>query len=259
MKYFKLFINFFFFSLMQQTEYRIDFLMGILQGVGWFVVGIIGIQVMFDQTNIIAGWNKNEIIIMYCIFRLTSELWWFLFSLNLREITNHIREGTFDYILVKPISTQFISSFRNILIFAIPNLLLSTVLIIYFSKDIEISAVKILVGILLILNGLGMLYSLMLMLATISFWTTRLQAFWEIYGILTEGARYPTSFYKQPLNFIFTFIIPLAIIFTLPAQYLTDSVNIFHVLGAFGLGILFFYISHKFFYYGIKRYNSASS
>lgn len=261
MRYLRLFINFFSFSVIQQTEHRIDFLMSLIQSFGWLVVGVVTINVMFIQTDSIAGWSKNEMLVMYSIFRVVSELWWFFFSLNLRALTEYVREGTLDYILLKPIPTQFIISFRNILIFSLPTLVLSIMLVIYFiyHAGIKIDGSKILIASLLIINSLVMIYSLMLMIATLSFWTTKLQAFWEVYGIFMEGARYPISLYKQPLNFIFTFIIPLALMFSLPTQFIVGRESWASVSIAFLSGIVFLLISHKFFYYGIKRYNSASS
>jgi len=75
--------------------------------------------------------------------------------------------------------------------------------------------------------------------------------------MLTEGARYPVGFYKEPLHFIFIFIIPLAVIFTFPVQFLVKGLAWEFVLLSFLIGALLFFLSHKFFYFGVKHYNSA--
>lgn len=260
-RYFRLFFYFFRFSLMERLEYRLDFFLNIARSIGWIFVAIIGFTVIFQNTPVLAGWNKYQALTLYGVFLCINELWYMLFFLNLTRVPYNIQSGQFDYILLLPISTQFLVSLRQVLVFTFPNAVLSLFVIGHYSS-LAVEHIPISTYIMtafLVLNGLIILYSIMFIAVTTSFWIIRLKAFWEFYGLITEGARYPVDIFKDPLHFIFVFIIPLALIFTFPAQLLVRGLSPFLVLTSFIVGIGIFVLAHKFFYFGIRHYNSASS
>lgn len=260
-KYLRLFKAFFVYSLQGKLEYRFDFFINVLRSVGWLFVGVFSFQVLFSQTAIIGGWTKAEAMSLFGIFVIITQLWYIFLAPNLLNFSDMIRTGEFDFLLMKPISTQFIVSLKEVYIYSFSNLLLGIGIVIYYGSQVAkvFDPVTIFVTILLIFNGLVVLYSIMLALVTLSFWIINFSSFWHVYEVLTEGARYPVTFFKNPLRFLFTFIIPLSIIFTIPAQYLVKDTDWWIIMIAFLVGVLCFYLSSKFFYFGIRHYNSASS
>jgi ABC-2 type transport system permease protein len=242
-------------------EYRFDFVANVLRGLGWIIVSLISFSVIFAQSPTISGWNKHEAFVLFGMYVCLNEMWWMFFSLNLQEIPKKIQSGQLDYELLLPISFQFLTSLRQFLPYSLPNLLVGIGIVIqnmYYSGH-SISIVQFFLTILLVINALIILYSVMLALVTISFWIIQFSSFWDLYGVLTEGARYPVNFYKEPLHFIFLFVIPLGIIFTFPAQFLAKGLSWELVVVSFVVGIVASILSHKFFYFGVRNYNSASS
>ncbi len=260
-RYITLYLAFIKFSVSSRLEYRLDFIANALRSLGWFFVAIISFNVLFQQTNTIAGWDKNEALTLFGIFMCINEWWYTLFFMNLTRIPEYVQKGDFDSLLLKPISTQFIATMKFFMIFTLPNALLSFFVILYYSSIVskKISLGDYILTAFLTFNGLMILYSIMLFFVTLSFWIVRLKAFWEIYGVLTEGARYPVDLFKNPLRFVFIYIIPLAVIFTFPAQNLVKTLSPVYLISSFIIGMIFFWVSHKFFYLGIRHYNSASS
>lgn len=259
-KYIRLYYYLFYYSLLSRLEYRMDFIANIIRSLSSILVGLIGFTVIFQNTHYLGGWSKEEALVLFGIFVLINELWYIFFFLNLIRLPTYIQKGELDGLLLKPVSIQFIVSFRYALVFALPNIFIAIFMIWYFSQVIgQISLMKYVITGLFIFNGVVLLYSMTLMLVTISFWTVRLKAFWEFYRAITEGARYPVDIFKGGLKLFFTFIIPIAVIFTFPAQYLVRDLPISTILITFLIGVIFLFLSHKFFYYGLKHYNSASS
>lgn len=260
-KYLRLFYHLFYYSLQSRLEYRMDFVANVIRSLTTILVGYIGFSVIFDNTSYLAGWSKNEALVLFGIFLFINELWRVLFFLNLGMLPSYIQKGDLDGLLLKPISVQFLISLRHSLVFAIPNVIISVFVIGYYSSKITpaIEAFKYIGMGVLMLNGLLLLYSITLLFVSISFWTVRLQAFFDFYQSIIEGARYPVDIFSGILRIFFTFILPIAIIFTFPAQYLVKDLSIIAILVSITMGIFFLILSHKFFYYGIKRYNSASS
>ena len=260
-KYIRLMSAFITYSLQGKLEYRFDFFINILRSVGWLFVGIFSFQVLFAQSDVIGGWNKAEAMSLFGIFIVITHVWYMFLAPNLLGFSEMIRTGDFDFVLMKPVSTQFVISLKETYIYSVANLLLGVGIILYYSSQVarDVNLFTVLIAMLLIGNGLLILYSLMLAIVTLSFWIINFSSFWHVYEVFTEGARYPVSFFKNPLRFLFTFILPLSIMFTLPAEFLVKEVSWWIVLFAFLVGGVCFYLSSKFFYFGIRHYNSASS
>ncbi|MBI3576448.1 ABC-2 family transporter protein, partial [Candidatus Gottesmanbacteria bacterium] len=197
-------------------ENRFDFVLNIVRSTAWILIGILGFSILFGQANTIAGWNKHEALLLYGLFMFISELWYVLFFLNITRIPKYIQYGQFDYLLLLPVSLQFLVSLKEVLPFGLSNALFAMFIIVgqYAALGKSIGAGSLIVVALLVINGLVILYSIMFFIATLSFWFIRLHAIWEVYQTITEGARYPVDLFKDPLHFIFIFIIPLAVIFT---------------------------------------------
>lgn len=249
------------YSIINRLEYRFDFLLNTLQSFGWLLVSLLSLEVIFSRTPLVAGWSKSEVFTLYGIFMAINTLWVTLFSSNLPKLSKFIQQGDFDFILLKPVSSQFLISLKEITVSTIPSFIVSFFIIFHYarlgSKIIGVGTYMITAA--LMVNGLIVLYSLILLVTTLSFWVVRMHAFWEFYILVTEGARYPISFFRNPLRFIFTFIIPLLVIFTIPAQTLVKATSIETILISFMIGAVLFTLSNRFFYFGIKHYNSASS
>jgi len=260
-RYLTLYYHFFLFSLVSRMEYRFDFVMSALRSLGWVGVTIITYTVLFSQTPNIAGWSKEEVLVLFGIFMIIDESWNAFFSDNLVRLSDYVRLGELDHILLLPLSTQFFVSLRHVLIFTLPNIVIGFCVTGYFltKLSLDISWWQYLLTAFLAFNGLILLYSLMLLLVTSTFWIVQLRAFWDLYNVMTYGAKYPISFYQNPLHFLFLFIVPLGVVFTFPAEFLVKGLSWELVFLSFALGIGFFFISHKFFYFGLKHYNSASS
>ncbi len=260
-RYIKIFLYLLKFSLQLVMEYRFDFFSATIQSFGWVFISVVSFSVLFQNTPEILGWDKNEVLTLYGVYMCINALWSMFFSFNLTKIPDYIQYGEMDSILLLPISAQFLISIRNIMIFTMPYFIVSICVLIYYSSRVtkEISFIDYFFFTILLLNGLMMIYSIMLMMITLSFWVVRLKAFREFYETIVEGARFPVEFFKNPLQFIFVFIIPLAMIFTFPAQFLVKTLSPQFIVFSLCVGGLLFFISHKFFYFGIKHYNSASS
>lgn len=260
-RYLALYYHFFLFSLISRMEYRFDFVMSALRSLGWVGVTILTYTILFTQTSEIAGWSKEEVLVMFGIFMIIDESWNAFFSDNLVRLSDYVRLGELDHILLLPLSTQFFVSLRHVLIFTIPNIIIGFGVALYYLSQlsITISWWQYAISLLLIVNGLFIMYSIMLLFVSLTFWVVQLRAFWDLYEILTYGAKYPIGFYRNPLHFFFLFIIPLGVAFTFPAEFLVKGLSWQVVATAFCVGVGIFVVAHKFFYFGLKQYNSASS
>jgi ABC-2 type transport system permease protein len=72
-------------------------------------------------------------------------------------------------------------------------------------------------------------------------------------------ARYPIGIYPGWLQFVLTWIIPVAIMTTIPAAALTGDISPIVLIGGVALALILLVAASALFHLGVKRYNSASS
>lgn len=259
-KHLRLYYYLFRYSLMSRLEYRMDFFSRLLRSVGAVLVGFIGFTIIFQNTTFLAGWSKQEAMVLYGFFFFINELWYVLFYMNQIKFPEYIQTGELDGLLLKPVSILFLTSLRHILVYPLPNIFIALAITWYYASQIPtVTFFRYFVALLLAFNGLVILYSIMLLAVTCSFWIVRLKAFMTFYEAITEGARYPVDIFSGLARFFFTFVIPIAVIFTFPAQYLVKGLSLPLLVVSFTVGVLFFFLARSFFYFGIRYYNSASS
>ena len=80
-----------------------------------------------------------------------------------------------------------------------------------------------------------------------------------IYRDIVNLGRLPVDIYRQPIQGILTYLIPVGIMITLPAKALMGLVTPIGVLLSFVLGLVLIFSSLKFWNFALKNYSSASS
>ncbi len=108
--------------------------------------------------------------------------------------------------------------------------------------------------------GILIHYSLMFMLAAISFWTVRAQGIvWGYYNLFNI-ARMPDEAFRGAFKAVFTFALPVLLVSNVPVRVLADKlVSLEGLLVLIGLGVAWAMISEWFWRISVRRYTSASS
>ena len=80
-----------------------------------------------------------------------------------------------------------------------------------------------------------------------------------IYRDITNLGRFPIDIYKQPLQGILTYLIPVGIMITLPAKALMGLVSPWGVILSFLVGAAAVLVSIRLWNFALTKYTSASS
>jgi ABC-2 type transport system permease protein len=80
-----------------------------------------------------------------------------------------------------------------------------------------------------------------------------------VFDGLFQLARYPIGLYPGWTRFLLTWVIPVGVITTLPAQALTGKAVMPDLLAAIGLAFGLYLSASLLFKFNVKRYSSASS
>ena len=106
--------------------------------------------------------------------------------------------------------------------------------------------------------------------ATVIMWATRViiaaVVFWAfglsldvVYDAIWQFARYPVQIYRQPLQLIFTYVLPVALIATVPAEALARGGGLGAVPIAIAIAAAACLAAGLVWRAGLRRYTSATS
>ena len=122
------------------------------------------------------------------------------------------------------------------------------------------SPVAVLGFLVLCVAGITVHYSLMFLLASISFWTVRAQGIvWGYYNLFNI-ARMPDEAFHGLFKAVFTFAIPMLLVSNVPVRVLADKLESSGpLLLLLGMSLVCFGVSEWGWRASIRRYTSASS
>ena len=103
------------------------------------------------------------------------------------------------------------------------------------------------------------LYSLWILIAATSMWFVKTWNATEVLRALLASGRYPLQAYPAPLRLLFTLVLPVAFLTTVPADVLLGRASA-PLLGlGLGLAAGFFAVARGFWQFALRHYTSASS
>ncbi|MGE5140383.1 MAG: ABC transporter permease [Rudaea sp.] len=261
MRYLRLLGIFYRFSVLSELEYRVNFLTNVVMSVFWMAWSVISATVFFQLRSSIGGWNYNEVLLVIGLFSMFTGVIEAFFRPNVSNIIEQIRDGTFDFVLVKPVNSQFYASLHSIVVWRIFDIAAGLAIIAYGLRQLGITPTpaQILTFVLMVLLGAIIVYSLWLFMVTLAFWFVKVDNLTEIFTAFYEAGRFPISVYRGWLRALLTFVIPIAFITTFPVETFLNRTDTMPVGVAFVLAAVLFLASNRFWNFAIRSYSSASS
>src|SRR5687768_4065641 len=86
-------------SIVREMEFRTNFWAGIIRQILWLLVFVFFIEVIFQNTDQLAGWQRFEVLIVLALSRVIEGTINLLFAQNIMELPETVREGRFDFYL----------------------------------------------------------------------------------------------------------------------------------------------------------------
>lgn len=243
------------------VAYRADTVVNILLNLMWLGWELISLNIILSNTSTLGDWGAGELIALLGVFRIINCMMVGLLWPNTEKFNASVRDGSLDYTLLQPASSQFLVSFSRITIWRAWDLILALILVtvgIRMSGDIA-TLPSMFSFLLLTISGAVVIYSLWIVLIALTFWFTKFDNNVTILQALLDSGRYPATIYPSWLRVIVTFIIPIAVATTVPLQALRGDLALRDVAIFLGVGLASFLVSTQVWKYGVRRYSGASS
>jgi ABC-2 type transport system permease protein len=241
--------------------YRADTLVNILINLMWLGWELLGLRIIFSNTDTLAGWGPGELIALLGVFRLVNLLMASVIWPATEKFNTSVRDGSFDYTLLQPANSLFLITFSRIVVWRAWELLLAFGLIIIgirMSGGVP-SPVSYIYFLILVISGTLVIYSLWIVLIALTFWFIKFDNNVTILQALMDSGRYPAMIYPPWLRLIVTYLIPIAIATTVPLQGLRGDLSTGQVISFVIVGIITFLMATRIWKAGIHQYSGASS
>ena len=215
-------------SVVREMSFKSNFLLWIVVELLWFALQLTFVSVIYRQTERIADWTRWEVMLLVGVSHFIQQLFTALFLGNCTAISEHVRTGRLDFMLLLPIDTRFLVSLRQVDLGAFFNAASALGVVVYACRKLGlVPGAAQLVG-FGILCGVGVLihYCLMYMLASVSFWTVRAQGVvWGYYNLFNIARLPDAAFEAGWFRRVFTFVLPMILVSNVPAKVLLSKLG----------------------------------
>jgi ABC-2 type transport system permease protein len=246
-------------AIAAELEYRVNFIIAAFSSLCNLVGSLFGLFLFYQTGYTFEGWRWEEALVVLGVFTILQGFAATFLAPNLNQIVKQVQMGTLDFVLLKPISSQFWLSTRTISLWGLPDLLFGCILIGYAGTRLNLPATAYLAGSLPLLFGVLSLYSLWFMLGATSIWFVKIYNVTEVLRGLLEAGRFPMAAYPAAYRFFFTFVVPVAFLTTVPTETLLNRTEITWIMAGGGLAIALLLASRGFWQFALRFYTSASS
>jgi ABC-2 type transport system permease protein len=263
MHYLRMIFQFLKASIQEETMYRANFWIHLLHSLLSLATGFLGIYILFGQIEMIEGWTFAGALAILGVYLTVQALRGLFIGPSLDALAGmdgEVWNGSLDFTLLRPVDIQFLASFRKWRLFALFDLLLGLVVIFIAGTQLQenITGPNLILFLVSLLGGVTILYSILLVFTAFVFWSPGILFTWIFDGVF-QLARYPLGLYPGWVRLALTWIIPVGVVTTFPAQAFTGTLPPSALITGLLTAALLLIGSSLFFRLALRRYASAAS
>lgn len=248
-------------AISAEMEYRANFVLTAIQSTLGLAGAVFVLYTLFRTGYQMGGWTWPEALLVVAAYTLLDGFQATVLAPNRQQLGELVRQGTLDFVLLKPIDTQFWLSTRKLRIWGVPNLILGVALAVFaWSRlDPAVGVVGLLRFIPPMLLGLVIVYALGYILSTLTVWFVKMDNVTIAMQSLLEAGRFPIDAYPAAYRTFFTVILPVAFMTTVPAEFVTGRAGLATLAVAAAVAVTLLLFSRWFWRFALRSYTSASS
>src|SRR5205823_10832270 len=214
-------------SVVREMGFKTNFLLWIVVEMLWFALQLTFFVVIYSHTDRIGTWSKWQVVMLLGASHFIQQIFTAIFLTNCTQLSELIRTGKLDFMLLLPVNTRFMISFRQVDLGGFVNAASAVAVMLYAGRQLHLSPgwEQIVGFVLLAAVGILIHYSLMFLLASVSFWTVRAQGIvWGYYNLFNIS-RLPDQAFRRLFRACFTFALPMLPIPNVPASLLVRKLG----------------------------------
>lgn len=248
-------------ALIREMEFRLNFFIWGLAMLVEYVIIITFFNYIYGSVQEIGGYTKDQFYFYLGFVQLSLTVFMIFVFPNTVSIPWRINSGEMDFLLLKPISSQFMLSLKNVNFGYIVNVVAGIVLAVYgiTGADMHFSAMQIIGCLFYFILGTVLLYSVMFTITILAIWTGRSDFASELFFNMWSILRNPASIYGNVVRVIISYILPVLLIVSTPVDVLFGKANLLQAGITLLISVGWFALSVLVWKRCIRNYTSASS
>ncbi|WP_032524504.1 ABC transporter permease [Prochlorococcus marinus] len=260
-KYLKIYSKFLHTSIASELEYKTNIIIDLVTAIFSLIGSIFLLSIFFQNNGSIGSWKFEQALIIQGIYTILNGITNTWFNPNLTEIVKHIREGTLDFVLIKPIDSQFYISLKKINPSGLLEIMLGFFLLLYCIRinQINLNLSFLTLSLVTIICSISILYSLWFFISTTTIWFVKTWNATEVLRSFLYIGRFPLNSFSLSLRIFFSVFIPIAFITNIPSEVFLGISQLWEILLEVIIATIFLVTSRKFWLFALKFYTSASS
>ena len=261
MRYVRLWRLFAQIELQFALEYRVNLVVDLCESLMFVGTSMAAVLVLFSHTGVINGWSLGQMIVLLGVYYVVQGAQSVVFETSFERFMEHVRLGTLDYILIKPANSQFMVSMRHFQVAELGQLGLGALLVCVGAAQIDrqIGVIEVVLFVATLTCGLLLVYGLLLVLSTLSFWFVRVDNLLAIFWSFLDAGRFPVDVYPGWLRITLSTVVPIGIAVTVPAQAIAGRLDTASLLAMLAGTVVLSWFASWFWRTGLRRYSGASA
>jgi ABC-2 type transport system permease protein len=249
-------------SLIAQLEYRVNFLTGLAMEMGYLLVKLLYVIVIYNTGASINGMSPDQVLVFVGTFVTITGFYAGLFMMNNFALSDHIRNGTLDFFIVKPVSLQFMATLRR----SDFALFLTDITAGLIMVAIGLSRLHIPINLLNLLGFAGYMlsgvivgYSIFLFPIIFSFWFVKSGALAGVTDSFWDFNNMPMGIYSKLVQRIGVYVVPIFVVTNFPTLFILGQLGTGYAVWGIVAPILCFAVTRLLWTVAVRQYSSASS
>jgi ABC-2 type transport system permease protein len=238
-----------------------NLLLDLFEEVAVVVTSLLAVFVLFSHTGVLNGWTVGQMVVLLGVFYVIQGTQSVFFETSFERFMEHIRLGTLDYVLIKPVNSLFMVSARHIQLAQVAQALLGLALIGVGIAQIGqgVGWREIVAFVVTLVCGLSLVYCLVLVLCTLAFWFVRIENLLAIFWSFIDAGRFPVDIYPGWLRVTLSTVVPIGIAVTVPAQAVAGRLDLPGLAVTLVGSLAVWLFAMWFWRLGVRNYTGASA
>jgi ABC-2 type transport system permease protein len=214
-------------SLLNELQYRVNFFVYLFQSLLSLGTGLVVVALVFDNVSELNGWSRSELLVVLGVYTLLGGVITAVIEPNMKRMMADVQDGTFDFVLTKPVDTQLFVSLRQVQIWKVVDVIAGAAVaaVGIVQLDERLSVARVVAFVAMLAFGVTLVYCLWLVVTTASFKLVRMDEIGKVFDGVFQAGRWPIGVYPNWLRVGLTFLVPVGFAVTVPAEALTGRLD----------------------------------
>ena len=148
-------------SVAREMSFKSNFLLWILVELLWFGLQLSFIGVLYLHTDHIGTWTKWQVVMLIGASHFIQQIYQAFFLINCTNLSELVRTGKLDFLLLLPVNTRFVVSLRQVDLGAFVNAASAVALMVYAAHQLHLvpTLLQVLGFLALCVTGIAIHYS----------------------------------------------------------------------------------------------------